>query len=76
MIVLPPSERVRERSRRLTAGPAIGAWTIHFVIIVLFKVFYDSLPGVSQETSWTLTNISYMFVCITHMLIPTAAAGR
>lgn len=25
------------------------------------KIFFDIIPGVSQETSWTLTNISYMF---------------
>ncbi|KAI9891961.1 MAG: hypothetical protein M1814_002155 [Vezdaea aestivalis] len=25
------------------------------------KVLFDIVPGVSQETSWTLTNISYMF---------------
>ncbi|KAL6866154.1 sphingolipid homeostasis protein orm1 [Amphichorda felina] len=25
------------------------------------KIFYDVVPGVSQETSWTLTNITYMF---------------
>ena len=45
----------------LTPSP-LGAWTIHIVIIICLKVFYDSLPGVSQETSWTLTNISYMAV--------------
>lgn len=39
----------------------IGAWTIHFVLILALKIFYDVVPGVSQETSWTLTNISYMF---------------
>ncbi|KAJ5082786.1 hypothetical protein N7532_011829, partial [Penicillium argentinense] len=38
-----------------------GAWTIHFVCIAALKIFYDIIPGVSQETSWTLTNISYMF---------------
>lgn len=38
-----------------------GAWTIHIVIIACLKIFYDIIPGVSQETSWTLTNISYMF---------------
>ena len=38
-----------------------GAWTIHFVLIIALKIFYDIIPGVSQETSWTLTNISYMF---------------
>lgn len=41
---------------------ATGAWTIHIVIIAVLKIFYDSLPGVSQETSWTLTNISYTVV--------------
>jgi hypothetical protein len=25
------------------------------------KILFDIIPGVSQETSWTLTNISYMF---------------
>lgn len=38
-----------------------GAWTIHFVLIACLKIFYDIIPGVSQETSWTLTNITYMF---------------
>ncbi|KAG0641231.1 Orm1 type endoplasmic reticulum protein [Choiromyces venosus 120613-1] len=37
-----------------------GAWTIHVVLIIALKIFYDTMPGVSQETSWTLTNISYM----------------
>ncbi|KAK9782639.1 hypothetical protein AB5N19_09218 [Seiridium cardinale] len=40
---------------------AKGAWTIHFVLILILKILYDVIPGVSQETSWTLTNISYMF---------------
>lgn len=38
-----------------------GAWTIHLVLIICLKIFYDIIPGVSQETSWTLTNITYMF---------------
>ncbi|KAK9264405.1 ORMDL family-domain-containing protein [Lipomyces tetrasporus] len=37
-----------------------GAWVIHFVLIACLKIFYDLLPGVSQELSWTLTNISYV----------------
>ena len=40
---------------------SLGAWTIHFVLIAALKIFYDIIPGVSQEMSWTLTNISYMF---------------
>jgi hypothetical protein len=39
----------------------IGAWTIHIVLIIALKILWDVIPGVSQETSWTLTNISYMF---------------
>lgn len=39
----------------------LGAWTIHFVLIILLKILFDIIPGVSTETSWTLTNISYMF---------------
>ena len=39
---------------------AIGAWTVHIVLIVALKILFDIIPGVSQETSWTLTNITYM----------------
>jgi hypothetical protein len=38
-----------------------GAWMIHVVIILLLKILYDIVPSISQETSWTMTNISYMF---------------
>ena len=38
-----------------------GAWTIHVVLIIVLKVLFDIIPGVSQETSWTLTNLGYMF---------------
>ncbi|KAK5072663.1 sphingolipid homeostasis protein orm1 [Lithohypha guttulata] len=39
---------------------AKGAWTIHPVIIIGLKIFFDIIPGVTQEISWTLTNITYM----------------
>ncbi|RYO83494.1 hypothetical protein DL766_004980 [Monosporascus sp. MC13-8B] len=39
---------------------AKGAWTIHIVLIAALKILWDVVPGVSQETSWTLTNICYM----------------
>lgn len=45
----------------LTTSSTTGAWTIHLVLILCLKILYDSIPGVSQETSWTLTNITYMF---------------
>ncbi|GAB7334035.1 hypothetical protein MBLNU13_g06125t4 [Cladosporium sp. NU13] len=38
-----------------------GAWAIHVVIILLLKILYDIVPSISQETSWTMVNISYMF---------------
>ena len=31
------------------------------MLILGLKIVYDIIPGVSQETSWTLTNITYMF---------------
>ncbi|MCJ1307661.1 hypothetical protein MMC25_001308 [Agyrium rufum] len=40
---------------------AKGAWLIHPILIAALKILFDIMPGVSQETSWTMTNISYMF---------------
>ncbi|KAF2169367.1 hypothetical protein M409DRAFT_20590 [Zasmidium cellare ATCC 36951] len=40
---------------------AKGAWLIHIIIILLLKIVYDIVPSVTQETSWTLVNITYMF---------------
>ncbi len=37
-----------------------GAWAIHVVCIIALKILYDIIPGVSQELSWTLVNITYM----------------
>ena len=37
-----------------------GAWSIHIFLILLAKIFFNTLPGVSQELGWTLTNLSYM----------------
>ena len=48
-------------ARTDTETCAIGAWTIHFVLIIGLKIFFDIVPGVTQEISWTLTNIIYMF---------------
>ncbi|TID17388.1 ORMDL domain-containing protein [Venturia nashicola] len=38
----------------------IGAWLIHPVLIFCLKIVFDIVPGISQETSWTLTNLTYM----------------
>ncbi|KAJ4525969.1 sphingolipid homeostasis protein orm1 [Exophiala dermatitidis] len=39
---------------------AKGAWTIHPVLIIGLKILFDIIPGMTQEISWTLTNITYM----------------
>ncbi|KAL6721493.1 sphingolipid homeostasis protein orm1 [Lecanora helva] len=39
---------------------AKGAWTIHGVCIILLKLLFNCVPGVNQEMSWTLVNITYM----------------
>lgn len=38
-----------------------GAWLIHPILILLLKILYDIIPSISQETSWTLVNTTYMF---------------
>jgi len=37
-----------------------GAWLIHPILIFTLKILYDIIPGISQEMSWTLTNLSYI----------------
>lgn len=37
-----------------------GAWIIHIVIIILLKLFFNLLPGITREISWTMTNSTYI----------------
>jgi hypothetical protein len=39
-----------------------GAWLIHPVLILAGKVLVDTLPGVHQEASWTIVNLSYLLI--------------
>ena len=39
-----------------------GAWIIHVVLIVFGKVIIDTLPGMTQQASWTLVNLIYLAV--------------
>jgi ORMDL family len=55
-----PLQEAEERGRSAD-DLSSGAWTIHFVLILALKILFDIIPGVTQEVSWTLTNISYMF---------------
>lgn len=33
---------------------------IHIILILLLKIVYDIVPSITQETSWTMVNITYM----------------
>ena len=35
---------------------------MHPVLIIIAKVLFDTVPGVTQETSWTLVSLCYMMV--------------
>lgn len=47
-----------------------GAWLIHLVIIALLKLFYNLLPGITVQWSWTLTNTTYIvgFYVMFHLI--------
>jgi len=40
----------------------LGAWLIHVVLIISGKVIIDTIPGMTQEISWTLVNLLYLTV--------------
>lgn len=46
----------------------LGAWLIHIVLILVGKVIIDTVPGMSQQVSWTLVNLFYLavsrFLCL------------
>ncbi|EIW76294.1 Orm1 type endoplasmic reticulum protein, partial [Coniophora puteana RWD-64-598 SS2] len=39
---------------------AKGAWLIHVVLILLGKIVVDTVPGMTQQISWTLVNTIYL----------------
>lgn len=53
------SDQTSFQNMNATWVNAKGAWIIHVVIIALLKVVYGLFP-VSQELSWTLTNMTYV----------------
>jgi len=56
-------QRVSPRQQALSTCPRLthaGAWAIHFVLIFFGKILFDIIPGMSQEASWTLVNLSYV----------------
>lgn len=51
---------------------ATGAWLIHIILILAGKLLFDLIPGVTQEISWTMTNIAYMVVSLHFPHTPAA----
>lgn len=45
-----------------------GTWLAHIIIVVALKVIFSSVPGISPEASWTLTNVTYNLVYLPHTL--------
>ncbi|KAF9782195.1 Orm1 type endoplasmic reticulum protein [Thelephora terrestris] len=39
-----------------------GAWLVHPVLVFCGKIVIDTIPGMNQEISWTLTNLLYLLV--------------
>lgn len=37
-----------------------GAWVMHPLLIVTGKAMIDSIPGMTQDLSWTLVNLAYL----------------
>lgn len=36
-----------------------GTWVTCVALVIIMKIIFSALPGVSNEFSWTLTNVSY-----------------
>jgi heme A synthase len=43
---------------------------IHVVLIVFGKVIIDTLPGMTQQMSWTLVNLIYLAVSPNLSIMP------
>lgn len=39
-----------------------GAWLIHIVLVGVGKILVDSIPGIEQDTSWTIVFQGYLLV--------------
>jgi len=37
-----------------------GAWSIHIVLICVGKIVIDTIPGMTQQISWTMVNLLYL----------------
>jgi hypothetical protein len=42
----------------------LGAWIMHPILILVGKLCLDTIPGMSQQASWTFVNLGYLAVSI------------
>jgi len=42
-----------------------GAWVIHPVLIIVGKILVDVIPGMHQDASWTIVNLTYLLISYT-----------
>lgn len=60
----------------------LGAWLMHIVLIIGGKIIIDTLPGMTQQISWTLVNLIYLAVrapyptCFTIVHTPTVVISH
>ncbi|KAI0243694.1 sphingolipid homeostasis protein orm1, partial [Massospora cicadina] len=47
------------------------AWSANLILILVLKITFSSIPIISTELSWTLTNLTYNLVTfwVFHMMI-------
>ena len=41
-----------------------GSWTTNIVLIACIRIVASTIPGISTELAWTITNVLYLVVCI------------
>jgi ORMDL family len=41
-----------------------GVWTTNILLVICMKCLFSIIPGVSNEASWTMTNVIYNLVVI------------
>lgn len=46
----------------MTTSSLAGAWLIHPVLVLVAKILIDAIPGMTQDVSWTIVNLTYMAV--------------
>lgn len=42
-----------------------GTWLTNVLIVVVLKIAFSLVPGITTEVSWTLTNLTYNIVLST-----------